>query len=332
MEMKEKFRGCVIGQCLGDALGLPVEGYPSEICKRYIKQVIKERQIPLQIRGNYEFGQYSDDSQLARELILSILEKEGFDPCDYASRIATIFKEDKIVGRGRATEEAAIRLIKGVPWNEAGTPPPSAGNGSAMRVAPIGLFFHDDPEGLIKAAHDQGIITHKDKRCSAGSVAVAGAVALALTSKRIDVYEFLHQLSKWTEGIDSTFSIYLLNLSEWINLSPSHAFEKVSTTGMDPSFYFDFQGITPFVISSVLWSLYAFLKTPDDYMRTISTAIEVGGDVDTTSAMAGAISGAYLGLQAIPMDLASRLTDQGTWGYDDLLRLADRLYELKHKS
>jgi ADP-ribosylglycohydrolase len=45
--------------------------------------------------------------------------------------------------------------------------------------------------------------------------------------------------------------------------------------------------------------------------------------------MAGAISGAYLGLGAIPEGLAHRLTDQGTWGFEELTELARKCYRLK---
>lgn len=113
-----------------------------------------------------------------------------FDPSDYAGRIADIFSEERIVGRGRATEEAAIRLIRGVPWDKAGTPAPSAGNGSAMQVGPIGLIFSDDSQQLIQAGHDQGRITHQDKRCSAG--AIAGAVRISLNSKKTNIEQFLY--------------------------------------------------------------------------------------------------------------------------------------------
>ena len=66
------------------------------------------------------------------------------NPDDYAGRIAAIFAESRIVGRGLATETAARRLIRGVPWDEAGVPGPSAGNGSAMRAGPVGLLYGDD--------------------------------------------------------------------------------------------------------------------------------------------------------------------------------------------
>ena len=50
-----------------------------------------------------------------------------------------IVRDGRIVGRGQSTTKAATRLAMGVPWQEAGTPPPTAGNGSAMRAAPVGL-------------------------------------------------------------------------------------------------------------------------------------------------------------------------------------------------
>ena len=89
------------------------------------------------------------------------------------------------------------------------------------------------------------------------------------------------------------------------------------------------RGISPFVTTSVLWSLYSFLRTPEDYWETVCTAIAVGGDVDTTAAMAGAISGAYLGLDAIPLHLARCVTDRGTWGFSELVGLAHLCHRLK---
>ena len=62
-------------------------------------------------------GQYTDDSQLARELMQSWVSCGGFNPVDYANRIAAIFVEDRIVGRGMATHHAAMRLADGNAWD-----------------------------------------------------------------------------------------------------------------------------------------------------------------------------------------------------------------------
>lgn len=328
---KDQFSGCLIGQCLGDATGFVVEGFFPAACKRYIEDYLKTDRVGEFGKFPFTFGQYSDDSQLARELMQSYVACGRFDPGDYAERIKRIFAEKRIVGFGYSTKEAVKRLFLGIPWEESGIPAPSAGNGSAMRAAPVGLFFFDNPHMLVQAAHDQGRITHRDPRCSAGAAAVSGAVALALRETKIEADSFISTLSEWTGEIDSGFSQELLKLSQWIALSPEEAVIHIAKAGFDPDYVDDeeWTGISGFVVSSVLWSLYAFLRSPNDYWETICTAIETGGDVDTTAAMAGAISGAYLGIDAIPSHLRHLLNDRGTWKFDELSELAQRCYEIK---
>lgn len=332
--IRERFRGSIIGQALGDALGFVVEGQPRSFCRRYAEERLGRNKIVGLGRGVFPLGQYSDDTQLARELMQSYAARGRFDPEDYAGRIAAIFSEGRIVGRGRATEQAAERLAAGELWDEAGTPPPSAGNGSAMRAGPVGLLFYDDPEGLARVAHEQGFVTHRDARCSAGAIAVADAVALALTGygEPVERLEFLGRLSELVVQKDAAFADALVKLSGWVSLPPEEAASHVSRAGLGGRLDEEWGGeITPFVVPSVLWSLYSFLKSPEDYWQTIRTAIAVGGDVDTTAAMAGAISGAHLGLGAIPRKLAGRITDQGSWGFPELTDLADECYDMKHR-
>ena len=325
--LKDRFAGGLIGQCLGDALGLPVEGMPPHVCREYVDRVLRPQRIPRTGRGPFPFGQYSDDSQLARELMQSYAACSRFDPQDYADGIAAVFRENRIVGRGRATEAAAHRLIQGVPWDRSGEPPPSAGNGSAMRAGPVGLLFFDNPRCLVQTAIDQGRITHQDPRCSAGAVAIAGAVSIALQSEAIDTSHVIAQLADWARPIEPELAWYLEQLEDWLALSPDEAVQPISEAGMSHGHTDLWRGISPFVIGSVLWSLYSFLRTPSDYWETICTAIAVGGDVDTTAAMAGAISGAHLGLTALPPPFTECLTDQGTWALTQLTELAHRCVE-----
>jgi ADP-ribosylglycohydrolase len=331
---KDTFSGCLIGQCLGDATGFVVEGYSPAACKRYIEDYLKTDRAGEFGRFPFPFGQYSDDSQLARELMQSYAACKKFEPADYAERIKMLFAEKRIVAFGYSTKESVKRLCEGISWEECGAPPPAAGNGSAMRAAPVGLFFFDNPEMLIRAAHDQGRITHRDPRSSAGAVAISGAVALAITNKEIYPDAFLSTLADWTGRLSSGFASELKNLSEWLSLPPEEAVDLIAQAGFDPDYIDDdeWKGMSGFVISSVLWSLYAFLRTPDDYWETICTAISAGGDTDTTAAMAGAISGAHLGIGALPSHLTAHLTDRKTWGVDELTVLAHQCHEIKMHS
>ena len=331
---KDQFSGCLIGQCLGDALGFVVEGFSPEACKRYVEDYLVSGQ-PIEFgHFPFPFGQYSDDSQLARELVQSYISCKTFEPGDYAERIKLIFAEKRIVGFGYATKQAAKRLAQGIPWEDSGTPPPSAGNGSAMRAAPVGLFLFDNPARLIEASHDQGRITHKDPRCSAGAVAISGAVSLVLQEKHIHVDSFISMLSQWVGVLESGFATELTQLNQWIHMPPEEAVTHISKAGLAEDYVDEdgWRGISPFVVSSVLWSLYSFLRSPEDYLATICTALSSGGDVDTTAAMAGAISGAYLGIGAIPSHLSHSLTDRGTWGYEELIDLSHKCYEIKGSS
>ncbi len=328
---KDQFSGCLVGQCLGDAAGFVVEGFSPEASARYVEDYLETEMAGEFGRFPFPFGQYSDDSQLARELIQSYVRKKYFDPADYAERIVNIFSEKRIVGFGYSTKEAAKKLAAGASWEESGAPPPFAGNGSAMRAAPVGLFFFDNPGKLVKAAHDQGRITHRDPRCSAGAVAVSGAVALALKDFELDPAGFLSTLAEWTGQFDSGFAEGLATVKRCLSLPPAEASPLIAGLGIHADFVDDdeWKGIPGFVVSSVMWSLYAFLKTPRDYWRTICTAIAAGGDTDTTAAMAGAISGAYLGISALPPGLTALLSDRGTWKREELVELAHRCYDIK---
>jgi len=323
---KQGFAGCLIGQCLGDALGFPVEGWNALDCSNFVQKSVNPWFVGEEPHPNEWSGQYTDDSQLARELLESLVLNKGWNPEDYAARIAKIFQEDRIVGRGIACDEAARQLIAGVPWKKSGVPSPSAGNGTAMRAAPVGLFYYDRPEEMVRVAHEQGWITHHDSRCSAGSIAIAGAVALAVQSEVKDTGEFVSCLSEWMSGYDREFAAMVLELPSFISLDPNEAAREIAGAGKPKGYVDGWPGISPFVVPSVLWSVYAFLRHRDSYQSAVCEAIAVGGDVDTTAAMTGAISGAYLGLEALPSHLVTKLHDQGEWKYPDLVKLPEECY------
>src|SRR5262249_48341714 len=154
---QDRFVGCLIGQCLGDALGFPLEKESAAVCARYIAECVKAGKLVANARAPFTVGQYTDDSQLARELVRSFVACRGFGPSDYASRMVTLLVEGRLVWGGSVVEEALLRIVAGVPWQHAGSPVPHASNGSAMRAAPVGLFFADDREALRAAAEQSHI-------------------------------------------------------------------------------------------------------------------------------------------------------------------------------
>ena len=323
----DQFAGCFLGLCLGDALGAPVEALPPDEARRYVDEVLRTGRAGARTRPGFPFGQVTDDSQLTRELLPSIADAAGFNPADYARRIAAIAADGRLVGSGPGTTSAARQLLAGVPWHSAGIPAPYAGNGAAMRVAPLGLLFGHDPKRLAAVVADQSRITHQDPRCAAGAMAIAGAAALAARQRPLDRHQLLLELSHWVEPLDAGVAAAVRDLSRWAQLPADEATGFVADHDLEPTTRGgSWRGISTFVTSSVCWSLYAFLQAPEDYLEAVCLAITVGGDTDTLAAMTGAVVGAWLGDRALPRELTRQLTDRGTWGETALRALAARAY------
>ncbi|HET7239712.1 MAG TPA: ADP-ribosylglycohydrolase family protein [Gemmatimonadales bacterium] len=322
LDAADRLTGCLLGQALGDALGFVVEAQPPDVAEAYVRDWLLAGRAGARAHPDFPFGQYSDDTQLARELLISVRDIGGWHPAAFAARIAELFRAGADVGAGDGTRGAAQRLLAGASWLESGTPAPYAGNGSAMRAAPLGLLFAGDPAALRTAVRDQSRITHLDPRCAAGAVAVAGAALLATAPGPLDPREVLRQLTPWVGAEDASVARAVAGVEAWLALEPSAAAARLRAEGLDPGQVSPWLGISAFVTPSVAWSLYAFLRTPDDYRTTVCTAIAVGGDTDTMGAIAGALAGARLGPDALPPDLLARLTDRGRWGASDLARLA----------
>jgi len=77
----------------------------------------------------------------------------------------------------------------------------------------------------------------------------------------------------------------------------------------------------------VLIALYNFLRSPDDFSLTLERTLKVGGDTDTTCAIAGAISGSFNGISAIPEPLLLDLYQR-----DLIENTALRLYQARHQN
>ncbi|HSB52884.1 MAG TPA: ADP-ribosylglycohydrolase family protein, partial [Gemmatimonadales bacterium] len=207
------------------------------------------------------------------------------------------------------------------PWAEAGMPAPYAGNGAAMRAAPLGVVYAE-PWRLRQVVVAQARVTHQEPRCAAGAMAIAGAAGIAARREPIDAAAFLAELGSMIAPVDPEFARLLLEMPAWSQGEPEEAVGVMIERGLEPESGDGWRGISSGVVASVCWSLYAFLRSPDDFPAAVCDAIAVGGDTDTIAAMTGALVGARMGLEALPAALAGSLTDQGTWTTDELIVLS----------
>ncbi|WIA20111.1 hypothetical protein OEZ85_005963 [Tetradesmus obliquus] len=79
---------------------------------------------------------------------------------------------------------------------------------------------------------------------------------------------------------------------------------------------------------TTLWALWCFLTNTDSYIGCIAAAIAAGGDVDTTAAIAGGISGARAGAAGVPELWKSCLHDLQDWSYPQLLEMGRKVFAL----
>ncbi|HKT59104.1 MAG TPA: ADP-ribosylglycohydrolase family protein [Gemmatimonadales bacterium] len=318
----DRLAGSLLGLALGDALGFVVEAAPAEVALAYAREELATRCIGARAHPDFPFGQYSDDTQLARALLLGVCDTGGWDPAAFARRVEELFRAGDVVGAGPGSRAAAARLSAGVSWRESGTPAPYAGNGGAMRVAPLGVLLADDPARLIEAAAEQCLVTHLDPRCAGGAVAVAGATALASRPGPIDGPRLLQDLAEMVSTVNLEMADVVGAVPAWLDLPPAKAREQLHQAALDPGQGPVWCGISSNVVPSVAWSLYAALHSPDDYWAAVCTAIEAGGDTDTMGAMTGGIVGARVGKRGLPETLLCRLTDRDRWAAEELERLA----------
>jgi ADP-ribosylglycohydrolase len=334
IKMRNKFRGTLLGCGVGDATGFIAEGKSPQECKQYYDDILEGNFNKYHWREPFLFGQYSDDTQQTIQLCESLLYSNGYNGEHYANLLKESFINGEMVGAGGATRQACMNMVQGMDWKEAGTPAPMAGNGSAMRVSPIALWFHDSPTSIIAVAKDQSMITHHDPRCGDGAAIVALAIQkLLYLAEGFNKFTFMEYIEGNLEGkIEDETKHALHILNKLIRKNPLWDLDKAVdyiSFNLDNEYSrgkSNWKYISPFVLSTVMWALYSFIQNPDSFEETLRYAIGCGGDVDTTSSICGAMSGAYKGMSYLPKKQIHMLNDKGLKKGKYIIELADDIF------
>jgi len=295
-ELLDRFRGCMLGLAVGDALGMPVEGLTCDQIREVHGEVC-EMVAPAADHFHCCLGpgQYTDDTEQTLILAESIIEAGFFDVERFASKLALwgrCWIQDPSLNRGVGlTSKTAIQeLLRDRPWQDVGLPTPTCG--SAMRTAPIGLVYHCSLDLVARYADLQSLPTHSSTGARAGSVAVAVGVALSLLGfSRIKVLEMA---AAFSERIDRGFGRKLLVVKEMLDLDPPEALAEIGTS--------------PMVWETVPAAFYCHLKFEPE--EALIAAASSGGDTDSIASIAGALAGAARGSDWIPDRWLLRLEER----------------------
>jgi ADP-ribosylglycohydrolase len=149
---------------------------------------------------------YTDDTAMACGIVEVLLRLGEIDQDELAITFAKRFMADPDRGYGGMAKSILTEIYAGHPWHRvaplafAGNG--SMGNGSAMRVAPLGAWFADEISALIEHAARSATVTHAHPEGVAGAIAVALAAAFAWNHTRQDarragdkLLEFAHDLT-----------------------------------------------------------------------------------------------------------------------------------------
>jgi poly(ADP-ribose) glycohydrolase ARH3 len=195
----------------------------------------------------------------------------------------------------------------------------SFGNGGAMRVSPVGLFYHQSSEDLRKAATDQASITHVHPLGQWGAVMQAAAVGWAVLQdpeKPLKKSEMVIQLREalWPGPIE-----YQKALNEIEKM-----FDQAGKLKGEEVVRHLGHGVEAH--RSVPTASYISGAYSPDFQDSIRAAISLGGDTDTIAAMVGAIAGAHVGEKGLPAEWIDQLED-GPRGRSFSRNLAEQLFE-----
>lgn len=291
-ELLSKFIGSMLAAALGDSMG-------AAFYKRSRGGMLR----------------YTDDTAMMIALAESIIENKGaIDPIKLAWKFVETYEKEPWRGYGPGPPRI-FRLIKRgegpLELDKRFYPGGSYGNGAAMRIAPVGLFFHDDIEGLKVAVEASCKPTHNNLLGIEGALIEALSVAEALKIRRdeeADPKDFIEKLVP----LAST-DIYRRKLMKILELVQNGDLSKVVRE----------LGNSVEAFNSVPTAIYCYLRGKEP-LKAIELAIQLGGDRDTIACMAGAIAGAHRGSEALPHDLLKRLENR-----EYIMQLARKLYELK---
>lgn len=311
--MKNKtIHSALFGVAVGDALGVPVEFKDRSFLKGnpvvdYLGYMC----------WNQPPGTWSDDSSLTFCLAESLCK--GYALNDIANNFVKWYQtgywgaHHTVFDIGGSTRYSIQRLIKGEsPYYSGNMMEHDNGNGSLMRILPIALYLEreSDLDKIYKTVKEISSITHAHFR-SVFACFIYVTFALELLKnddKRIAYRNMQSKVSSYIENKD--FNVIEINL-----------FKKVLENDIEKYEEDEIQS-SGYVVHSLEAALWCIFKE-DSFDKTVLRAVNLGGDTDTTAAIAGGLAGLLYGFDAIPEKWIDQLARK-----DDILDLCDRLEKI----
>ncbi len=282
MRQIDRFRGCLLGLAVGDAVGTTLE-FSTRDTFEPITDMIGGGPFHLMP------GEWTDDTSMALCLATSLVNKSGFDPRDQMELYCRWARDGYLSSTGERfdignTVSNALSLFRrtGEPFSG----PESiltAGNGSLMRLAPIPMFYFSNEESIDRFAGESSRTTHGAKEC-------------------IDACRLFAQILR--RALDGMPKGAVIGESA-LTFAGSQKIVEIAKCAYADKDRSQIRG-SGYVVDCLEAALWCFYRT-ESFETAILEAANLGDDADTTAAVCGQVAGAFYGESGIPKRWLARL-------------------------
>lgn len=265
----DRARAAFLGFAIGDALGATVEFMTaSEIAAKYgrFSEIVGGGWLRLKP------GAVTDDTQMALCIARAVREHGGWSLPAIAKQFAAWLKSRPVDCGDTCRKGIRSYMLNGtleVPPNEW-----DAGNGAAMRMAPVALLTLGDRQLLERYALEQAHITHNNP------VSDAACLCLGEMLHQAIVGEGKNRLSRTADRLVGSF--------------PTFSFEP-------------YRGLATGYVVDTIQTVFHWFFRGRSFEESMVGSVNQGGDADTTGAICGMLAGAYYGMNGIPPRWVKRL-------------------------
>ena len=281
MTKEERFEGCILGGAIGDAFGSGYEHLIEPDNETFYPFGKHEPEVPK--------WQITDDTILTLASCEAIVEDESLDPNTFANCFLKFFKQRKVVGIGSSTLKALQELDFGGHWSQVGRRGEfAAGNGAAMRIAPI-AFCEDVSNSRIREICS---ITHNNDEAYVGALSLVIAIRSILNKSWTGEENLLEIIIGQIP--DTRVRDRLISVNKMSDTADLHEIGKLGNDG--------------YVVNAVPLAIAAASKVTElGLEKMYQQLIDLGGDTDTNCSIAGQIAGSLIGKNKIPQNLIDNL-------------------------
>jgi ADP-ribosylglycohydrolase len=289
----------IMGLCVADALGVPVEFADRETLKRNPVTGMRSYGTHYQPAGTW-----SDDTSMTLCLVESLAK--GLDYEDIITKFlewldeAAYTPHGEVFDVGNTTAKALMRFSRGIPPLECGgTTERDNGNGSLMRILPIVFYLQSvygtdfcETDEAFEIIHSVSALTHAHKRSqiACGIYVSVASMLMEGTDLGIAVETGIHRAIEYYRN-HPEFSGEMHHYKRLIREDFSELDEaEIRSTG--------------YVVDTLGAAIWCLLRTRS-FKDCVLKAVNLGGDTDTVAAVAGGLSGLYYGYESIPCEWLS---------------------------